>query len=324
MMAEVRTGLWVFPDRPVGELLQAVLDSERQGLDEFWLGDEGPAREPFSVLAAASVVTDRIRLCSGVTNPYLRHPALTASTALTIHEFSGGRMVLGVGAGGDMSLQPFGFDAVNPVSRVRSFIEIARSVAQRRACDEYKPPSYAIDENIVGSRLTVFVGSRSEKINRLASEVADGVFVAGMPPFRFGEVIGWARSKRPIDVALYPGAAFSDEAIECNRPQMIWGLLNGPQAARDRLGVSAEELQQAADELRSGDDSRARSLITDRRLGELILVGSVEEIGCRLAALVQSHEPSSIGLALTQADLSEGIDCAVAAFQVMRRELGDN
>ena len=54
-MAELGTGLWILPDRPVGELLQAVLDSERQGLDEFWLGDEGPAREPFSVLAAASM-----------------------------------------------------------------------------------------------------------------------------------------------------------------------------------------------------------------------------------------------------------------------------
>ena len=35
-MAELGTGLWILPDRPVGELLQAVLDSERQGLDEFW------------------------------------------------------------------------------------------------------------------------------------------------------------------------------------------------------------------------------------------------------------------------------------------------
>ena len=223
-----------------------------------------------------------------------------------------------------MSLQPFGLEAVKPLSSLRSFIDTVRAVSQRRACGEYQPPAYAIDESLTESPLSVFVGSRSEEINRLASEIADGVFVAGIPPFRFGEVIGWGRATRPIDVALYPTAAFSEEAIEFNRPQMIWGLLNAPQSARDHLGLSASDLQRAADDLRSGDEIRAKSLITDRRLEELILVGSAEEIGHRLAALVRCYRPSSIGLALTQVDLSEGVDSTVAAFGVMRSELGDS
>ena len=57
--------------------------AEEAGIDELWLGDEGPSRDPFSVLAAAAQRTDRITLGVSVTNPFLRHPAVTAATAMT-------------------------------------------------------------------------------------------------------------------------------------------------------------------------------------------------------------------------------------------------
>jgi len=38
-----------------------------------------------------------------VTNPYLRHPAITAVTAMTVHELSRGRAILGIGPGGGIA-----------------------------------------------------------------------------------------------------------------------------------------------------------------------------------------------------------------------------
>src|ERR1700678_147814 len=108
--AEVRvaiaTGLWFFPGSTGPSIVGTIVAAEQAGLDEVWLGDEGPARDPFALLAAAAGVTTTIRLGVAVTNPYLRHPATTAATALTVHELSGGRMVLGMGAGGDLALGP--------------------------------------------------------------------------------------------------------------------------------------------------------------------------------------------------------------------------
>ena len=80
-----RTGIWLFPESTGPRLVDAIVRAEELGLDELWLGDEGPAREPFAVLAAAAQATTRIRLCVGVTNPYVRHPVLSATSALTIH-----------------------------------------------------------------------------------------------------------------------------------------------------------------------------------------------------------------------------------------------
>ena len=197
-------GVWVFPDVPAPELVDLARHVEDLGLDELWVGDEGPARDPFAVLAAAAVVTDRIRLATGITNPYVRHPGVAAASMLTIHELSGGRAVLGVGAGGQMSLAPFGLRASRPVDRVREFLDVARAVATGTPAAGYSPSDVAVTDAAAGAPLPVFVGARGPRLNRLASERADGAFVAGMPPFRYPAVVGWARSVRPIDIAAVP------------------------------------------------------------------------------------------------------------------------
>ena len=43
-----RFGLWLFPDHPAGVLADVIVAAEAAGLDEVWLGDEGPARDPSS------------------------------------------------------------------------------------------------------------------------------------------------------------------------------------------------------------------------------------------------------------------------------------
>ena len=320
----LQTGIWLFPEAPAPELVALTQRAEAAGLEEIWLGDEGPAREPFTVLAAAAGVTSHIRLGVGVTNPFVRHPGLAATTMLTVHELSQGRAILGVGAGGQMSLSPFGIEPSRPVSRVRDFLSIARAVHDRSAAAGYVPPDTAIDASAAGRRMPLYVGGRGPRINQLASEVADGAFVAGLPPFRYPEVIGWARSIRPIDIALYPSVAFDEASIEHHRPEMIWALVDAPsEATHSRLGLDGAELAAAAHALRNGDPEPARRLITNDVLADLMVLGDPETVGRRLAQLVATHQPTSIGLALLQDDIAAGIDHAAEAFRVMRQVLDE-
>ena len=252
-------GVWVFPHVPAPELVDLARHVEDLGLDELWVGDEGPARDPFAVLAAAAVVTDRIRLATGITNPYVRHPGVAAASMLTIHELSGGRAVLGVGAGGQMSLAPFGLRASRPVDRVREFLDVAQAVATGTPAAGYSPSDVAVTDAAAGAPLPVFVGARGPRLNRLASERADGAFVAGMPPFRYPAVVGWARSVHPIDIALYPSVAFTEKAVERHRPEMIWALLDTPPEIREELGLDGQAVKAAAEAIRGGDPEPARN-----------------------------------------------------------------
>lgn len=314
----MRCGVWLFPAAPAGALVTAAAQAEQVGLDEFWLGDEGPAREPFAVLAAAAAATTRITLAIGITNPYVRPPALTATTALTIAELAGGpeRVILGLGAGGSLSLDPFGLRPVHPLASVRQAIATIRSVFAGEAGIGYQPVEHAMH-----GHLRLYVGARGERLNRLASAEADGAFVAGLPPFHYDRVFGWVRSVRPVEVALYPSVAFTPADVERSRPQMLWALANAPAEVQHALGVTPDEVGRAAAALTSGDEGPAAAIMTDDRLGQVMLVGDPSAVGKRLATLVQRHRPTSIGLALLQENLAEAVDSAAAAFAAMRQEL---
>lgn len=317
-MAGLPTGVWLFPEAPAARLVEYAEQAEASGMGELWLGDEGPAREPFALLAAAAMRTRSLRLGVGITNPYSRHPALTAASMMTVNELAGGRAILGLGVGGNLSLRPLGIEPTRPLATVRRALRIMRATCRGEEAEGYTAPAGAI----IDRELPLFIGSRSPLINRLASAEADGSFVAGIPIVRLPEVIGWNRSVRDIAIALYVSVAFGPDELERTRPQMVWSLLNSPEETARMAGLSREALQSATEALQAGDLEPARRLMTDDVLRLVLLWGSPAEVGRRLAGLAREHRPSSIGLCLLQEDIPAAIDSCAAAFAAMARELG--
>ena len=204
----VGTGIWLFPSAGARELVDAAVAAEEGGFDEVWIADEGVMREPLVVLSAVAGRTSRIKLGIGITTPVLRHPGALGSSMATLDELSGGRAILGLGVGGALTLDPFGLKAEKPVALIRDAIRIARAVAGRKAADGYDLPEHAMPRRDV----PIFIASRGEQINRLASREADGVFFSGVNLDRVEETLGWARSVRPIRVALFPSVRYRSDA----------------------------------------------------------------------------------------------------------------
>lgn len=102
------------------ELRDAVRHAEASGFDDLWiddhlLSDEGsppdPKLEGWSTLAAVAAITTRSRLGLMVAANTLRNPGLTAKITTTVDHVSGGRAILGIGAGWfQREHEAFGFD----------------------------------------------------------------------------------------------------------------------------------------------------------------------------------------------------------------------
>ena len=212
-----RVGIWMFPDAPVQHLLNAVISADRSGVDECWIADEGVSREPLVVFGAAAPQTTHVKMGVGITSPVTRHPGAMASSIATLDELSGGRAILGFGVGGSLSLGPFGLTAERPVALVRDAIRTARAVIERRSTDLYEPPAHAAP----GRSVPIFVASRSEQINTLASREADGVFLSSWVLDSLGTAVQWARSVRRVHVAMYPSIRFRSDAP--NDPTSLCG-----------------------------------------------------------------------------------------------------
>ena len=86
-------------------ILARAKQLDASGLHSLWVGDHIafhiPVVESLSLLSFVAAATERIELATGVLLLPLRHPTLTAKITATIDMLSGGRLLLGVGVGGE-------------------------------------------------------------------------------------------------------------------------------------------------------------------------------------------------------------------------------
>lgn len=105
-----------------------VQHAETLGIDmafsaEAWWSD---AATPLAYLADK---THRIKLATGIMQITARTPAMTAMTALTLHDLTGGRFVLGLGASGPQVVEGLhGVRYTTPLTRLRETVEICRMI----------------------------------------------------------------------------------------------------------------------------------------------------------------------------------------------------
>src|ERR687889_228549 len=129
--------------------------AERIGLDSIWVGDHllyrddgGPPRGPWeawSLLAALAAVTERVQIGPLVAATSFHAPAMIAKKAATIDEISGGRLILGLGAGWNRpDYDAFGFPYDHRVSRFEEAFTIIRTLLAEGRID-FSGTYYRVD-----------------------------------------------------------------------------------------------------------------------------------------------------------------------------------
>lgn len=132
--------------RSYGELRDFALHAEARGFDSLWLVDhllfrapEQPTRgfwECWTMLSALAAATERITLGTLVTCTSFRNPTLLAKMAADVDAISGGRLILGLGAGWyETEFKAFGFPFDHVVSRFDEALQIIVPLLREGAVD---------------------------------------------------------------------------------------------------------------------------------------------------------------------------------------------
>jgi probable F420-dependent oxidoreductase len=188
----VKLSLWPRNNRAPADLLEEVRTADANGWYGVWLadhympdtGDTRPARgdiyECWALLPALAAVTERVRLGTLVSPTSVHHPALLANRAATLDQLSGGRLVLGLGAGWQLNEHhAYGIELEPPGKRVSRFSEAIQIVRSLLAEDSttfhgefYDFTDAPCDPKPVQSPLPLLVGTKGPRMLRITARYA--------------------------------------------------------------------------------------------------------------------------------------------------------
>lgn len=198
-VAPVRFSIWPTTAQSWADLHDAASYAADTGWDGVWVADhfmpgttsdDGPVLECLTVLAGLATSVPRVRLGSLVAGNTYRHPAVLAKAASTLDQLSGGRAVLGLGAGWQANEhRAYGIELYD-VKRRLARLEEACQVVRRLLDDErtsfagrhYTLVDAPLQPKPVQAHLPLLVGGDGERVTlRIAARWADEWNTWGMP-----------------------------------------------------------------------------------------------------------------------------------------------
>jgi 5,10-methylenetetrahydromethanopterin reductase len=168
-------------EEPTGRLVELAQRAEAAGFDRFGVSDWRFYQDCFVVMTACLQATTRLEVESLVTDPFVRHPGLTAAALATMDELSNGRAIMGIGGGVE---QPafWGESRPHPLAAVRETIDICRGM--------WRGEDVSLEGKVMRVRrahlhfvaprpnLRVLLAARGRGMLQLAGELADIVHLA--------------------------------------------------------------------------------------------------------------------------------------------------
>ena len=165
--------------------LGIVQEAERLGYDSVWTA-EAYGSDAATILAWLAAGTERIKLGSAIFQMPGRSAAMTAMTAATIDQLSGGRMLLGIGSSGPQVSEGWhGVRFGRQLQRTREYVAVVRKALARERVEYHGEtielplpdgPGKALKLTIgtVQERIPIYLAAIGPKNTALAGEIADG------------------------------------------------------------------------------------------------------------------------------------------------------
>jgi F420-dependent oxidoreductase-like protein len=184
MKLGVNVGYWAF-GQTAADQLDIALTAEELGYDSIWTA-EAYGSDAATVLAWLAAGTTRIKLGSGILQIPARSAAMTAMTAATIDQLSGGRMLLGLGTSGPQVSEGWhGVRFAKQLQRTREYVAVVRMALAHQKVEFHGEtidlplpdgPGKVLKLTIrpVQDRIPIFLAVLGPKNVALAGEIADG------------------------------------------------------------------------------------------------------------------------------------------------------
>ena len=297
--------------------------AEEAGVDTVWVA-EAWGRDCFTILTLLARETKRIKLGTGIVNCYSRTPAALAQHFATLDEFSGGRMIIGLGTSGHRVIEHFHGVPFQPsLTRLREYVEIIRMILAGEPL-KYQGKVFRLERGFrlrfapVRTSIPIFIASLTPRSVAQTATIADGWMPVMIPLERLAQEVTTFRQlvrdagRDPQSVIVRsPGAVTVtreiDKAREESKAHLAFYITNMGDFYREqliRLGYeeAVQKVRKAWDE---GGRAAGTAAVPETLVDSLFLAGPVEACLERLEAQtaagidmhtvrVQTHDPKEM------------------------------
>jgi probable F420-dependent oxidoreductase len=219
-------GVTVLPDPPYTRFLELLQLAESQGFEYGWTYDSHVLwQESVPLLALAADRTTTLRLGHFVTNPGTREPTVLASAYATLHDISGGRMVMGIGRG-DSARRYIGQQPV----KMAEFEEACRMIRDFMNGREvnWNDKTLQLTWAHTDPQIPMWIAGYGPKALAVAGRVSDGVIIQLADPVIIEWIMATARKSAEA-------AGRDPDALQC--------IVGAPSKVSDDLAQAREEVR---------------------------------------------------------------------------------
>jgi 5,10-methylenetetrahydromethanopterin reductase len=293
-------GIEFVPNDPVLKIAYYAKLAEDQGFDNVWITDHDNNRDVYSTLAVLAMNTNRIKLGTGVTNPYTRNIAVTASSIASINEISGGRAILGLGPGDKATFDAMGISWDKPLTTTKESIQALRTFFEgKKVSVSGEAVKFSgAKMGFKAGNVPVYMGAQGPKMLELAGEVADGVLINASHPRDFEEAVKQiasgakkaGRNPKDVDVAAY--ACFSidkDAAKAVNAAKVVVAFIvaGSPDMVLQRHGIDVAAKAAIGGAIAKGDfGALMGGMVTPQMIDAFSICGTPDDCKTRINELL--------------------------------------
>ena len=250
-----------FPDHFAGFIPESVWTADITPL-AFLQQSPHTYYELATIMGACAAVTENVKLISSVTEPIRRHPALIAQTFLTLDHISGGRTVLGIGAGEIENIEPYGLKYKGQVGKLREALQIIRLIWATHEPFNFEGKYWTLKDAVMslrpsveGSPPPIWIAALGPKMLEITAEYGDGWIPTLLQPDDYGERLRTIQAHRKkmdrtgdFTAALWNWCILDSEPSECER------MMNTPLAKAFALLLPASEWKKLGYDHPFGDE----------------------------------------------------------------------
>ena len=295
----LKFGIEFVPKEPYWKLAAYAIQAENCGFDNLWVTDHFGNRNVYVTLAAAAIYTNKITFGTGVTNPWMVNPVITAQAIATLNELAPGRVVLGMGAGDKTTLEAVGIEMGKPLAAVKEAIEMFRKLTNGEKVafegEVFKATGAKLNFK-PANKIPVYIGAQGPKMLELAGKIGDGVLINASHPSDIEYAVKMAnegmkqagKSASDVDITAYTSFSVNEDikkAVKAATPVVAFIVAGSPPPVLEKHKIDVAKAAEIRSALKVGDFPKALGAVTPEMIDVFSICGTPDVCIEKIAAL---------------------------------------